>query len=95
MTNDDTILVSTSKDGELRGFGSKEIKVGDLSKSVNHFLSRIKDVFNNTPEEIGGFRFTELVVSAEINTKGKLTLIGSGVETGLKGGLTFKFQRKS
>ena len=41
------------------------------------------------------FKLTEFTISAEISAKGSLSLLGTGGEMGGKGGLTFKFTRKS
>lgn len=96
MSNEDTILVHTADETITRrgGGGVTELKVGVLAENVKLFLSQIESILEGTPEEVGNFRFTEIVVSAEVSGSGKLALFGSGIEGGAKGGLTFKFQKK-
>lgn len=93
--DNDTILVRTGDATVRRGAGANELKVQILAENVNIFLTHIEEIVMNAPDDVGKFRFTELSVSAEISANGKLVLLGSGVETGIRGGLTFKFERKS
>lgn len=93
--SDDTILVRTTDTIERRGGKSpKELKVEILAENVNVFLAQIEGILANTPNELGKFQFTEFSVCAEVSANGKLVLLGSGVETGIQGSLTFKFERK-
>jgi hypothetical protein len=43
--------------------------------------------------QLGSFKFTEFMMTAEISAKGRLVLLGAGGEVAGKGGLTFKFTR--
>ncbi|WP_448573963.1 Pepco domain-containing protein [Trichothermofontia sp.] len=94
--DDDVILVRTSADTTVRrgSDGLKELKVSELAENVQAFLNHIGVILEKAPEKVGEFSLTELSVSAEISTKGQLILLGSGVEAGAKGSLTFKFQRQ-
>lgn len=94
--NDDknTILVRTTDATVRRGENPTELKVEILADNINVFLTQMESILEQAPDEVGKFQFTELSVCAEINAKGKLVLLGSGVETGIKGSLTFKFQKK-
>lgn len=92
-TENDVILVDTTDAAVTRRRGPKELKVEVLADNVNLFLGQIETILQKAPEEVGEFRFTEFVVSAEISGRGSLTLMGTGVDAGAKGGLTFKFQR--
>jgi len=88
-----TILVSTSSLEGVRGKSSKEIQVDVLGENVNLFITQIGSILEKTPEKIDKFRLTQITVSAEISAKGSLILLGTGVETEGKGGLSFVFTR--
>ncbi|MGK7877026.1 MAG: hypothetical protein AB4426_28165 [Xenococcaceae cyanobacterium] len=92
--SDDTILVRTTDATVRRGESPKELKVEVLAENVNLFLTQIEGMLEKAPDEVGKFRFTEFSVCAEVSANGKLVLLGSGVETGIQGSLTFKFSRK-
>jgi hypothetical protein len=93
--SDDTILVRASDDIIVRdGEGITELKVEVLAENVNLFLTQVETILQKAPDQVGNFHFTEFSVSAEVSADGKLVLFGSGVETGIKGGLTFKFEKK-
>ena len=92
--SDDTIIVRTADATVRRGASPKELKVEVLAENVNLFLTQIEGILEKAPDEVGKFRFTEFSVSAEVSANGKLVLLGSGVETGIQGSLTFKFERK-
>ena len=94
--SDDTILVRATDDITLRDSdGLTELKVEVLAENVNLFLTQVETILQKAPDQVGHFHFTEFSVSAEVSADGKLVLFGSGVETGIKGGLTFKFQKKN
>jgi hypothetical protein len=96
MSNQDTILVNTADATMTRKRSPRELQVDVLAENVHLFLTQIDSVLAKTPAEVGDgkFRFTEFTVSAEVSAQGKLVLMGSGVEAGATGGLTFKFERK-
>lgn len=88
-----TILVVTNDRIQARGNAPREIQIEALGKNVNIFLTQIGTILNNTPDHIEKFRLSQITVSAEISTKGSLILLGTGVETEGKGGITFVFMR--
>ncbi|MBN1814107.1 MAG: hypothetical protein JXA14_19875 [Anaerolineae bacterium] len=91
-----TILVRTADAADVRkaGIRPRELKVDVLAENVNLFLVQVDQILQKAPEDVGKFKLTEFTVSAEISGKGELTLMGTGVEVGAQGGLTFKFERK-
>lgn len=93
MSGQDTILVMTDDTTATRKSAPRELKVDVLTENVNLFLMQIENILEKTPEEVGKFKFTECTVTAEISAKGGLVLMGTGVETAAKGGLTFKFEK--
>jgi len=93
MSSNDTILIET--DGNItRKRAPKELQVDVLATNVNIFLSQIEEILAKSPDEVGSFKFTEFTVKADVSAKGQLVLLGSGIEAGISGGLTFKFERK-
>lgn len=95
MSDDNTILVSTSDATVTRKRAPKELQVDVLADNVNLFLTQIEGILAKSPDEVGKFQFTEFTISAEVSANGKLVLLGSGVEAAAGAGLTFKFQRKT
>ncbi|MEM8719035.1 MAG: hypothetical protein AAGE84_06960 [Cyanobacteria bacterium P01_G01_bin.39] len=93
MSNN-TISVRTTDATVKRGGSPKELRVEVLAENVNLFLTQIEGILEKAPDEVGKFQFTEFSVSAEVSANGKLVMLGSGVETGIQGSLTFKFSRK-
>lgn len=95
MNDKDTILVNITDTTVLRRRGGpRELEINILAENVNLFLTQVEHILEKSPDEVGKFKFTEFTVSAEVSGEGKLVLAGTGVETGVKGGLTFKFERK-
>jgi len=94
--SENTILVRTVDTTTVRkaGIRPRELEVEVLAENVNIFLVQMEQILKKTPEDVGKFRLTEFTVSAEISGKGELALMGTGVEVGAQGGLTFKFERK-
>ena len=88
-----TILVVTNDRVSARGKAPREIQVEVLGKNVNLFLTQIGNILEKTPDHVGKLRLNQITVSAEISTKGSLILMGTGVETEGKGGITFVFTR--
>ena len=77
-----------------RGSAARELNVTALAENVKTFLQKIEIILQSAPASAGGYALTEFEVSAEISASGSLGLLGTGVDVGGKGGLTFKFQRK-
>ncbi len=70
-----------------------DLDVNQLAVNVNLFISQMNQVMAKTPEKVGKFRLAEFEVSAEINGKGQVILLGTGGEIGMSGGLKFVFKR--
>lgn len=88
-----TIIVNTSRSTSVRGRLDKEIKVEVLEKNINLFITQVGVILDKTPDKLDKFKLTQISVTAEISAKGSLVLLGSGVETEGKGGITFVFSR--
>jgi hypothetical protein len=75
-----------------RGINSfQKLQLSDLKSGVEVFLSKISSIFDNIPSAIGEFDLKEFTVTAEINAQGSLSILGTGIQTSGKGGITFKF----
>ena len=90
MSDQETILVQTADATITRGGRTRELQVGVLAENVEVFLKQVDSIIDKAPEDVGKFKLTEFTVSAEINAKGALALLGTGGEVGGSGGLTFK-----
>jgi hypothetical protein len=92
---EDTIMVVATDEVQVRGRGREiqELGVDELANNVNRFLAQMQAVLGQTPQVVGDFQFAEFEVTAEISASGGLSLLGTGVEVGATGGLTFRFQR--
>ena len=70
------------------------IKLGELSEGMREFMAKMENILQGVQTKVGEFSLEEVQVSAGINASGKLTLFGiTGVETGIEGGLVFKFKK--
>jgi hypothetical protein len=69
------------------------IDVQKLEDEVKSFLGALERIIGNLSQEVGKYRMETVTVTAEVNAKGKVSLLGSGGEVGGKGGLTFTFKR--
>ena len=95
MTSNATIPIITSDIvSTSRGSSLRELPIEVLAENINIFLFEIETILQKAPQDLGKFQFTEVTVSAEISAQGKLVLLGTGLETSAKGGLTFKFERR-
>ena len=100
------ILITTSLDGE-RGPGRTERGLSDavaesvlkavpvqvLKTNMGHFFDQLRDILSTGPETIGDFEVSQVEVSAQITGDGQVSLIGSGLKIGVKGGVTFVLKR--
>jgi hypothetical protein len=91
---DTLIVVCAQESVTTRGSSAKELDVSALADNIKAFLQKIEKILQSVPASAGGFALTEFEVSAEITASGSLGLLGTGVEVGGKGGLTFKFQKR-
>jgi len=97
MNENSTIMVRTADTTVTRRTGSahREISVEDLAENVNLFLSQIERILQRAPDIVGHFEFAEFEVAAEVSANGSLSLLGTGVEVGATGGLTFRFRKNT
>jgi hypothetical protein len=76
----------------------EKVNIEGLQSQINIFLDQMNIAISKAPEKVGGFRLSELEVSAGIvvEAKGgvKLALLASGEVSGcINGGVKFVFKR--
>ena len=81
-----------------RGVFTKRIARGvvdaqALENEVKSFLGAMERIIGNLSDQVGRYQMDSITVSAEVNAKGKVSLLGSGGEMGGKGGMSFTFKR--
>ena len=81
-----------ARDGQRRP-ELKDLKVQELAQSLQSFLNNLDEVMKNLNAKVGGFEVDEMEVYAEISAEGKISLLGTGIETGAMGGLKLILRR--
>jgi hypothetical protein len=97
MSDNETITVRAADATVVRRGGKvhRELKVDDLAESVNRFLTQVESMLQRAPDVVSNFEFAEFEVTAEVSSNGSLSLLGTGVEVGATGGLTFRFRKNN
>ncbi len=70
-----------------------KIMVDVLGENINIFLSQMNGVLENTPSTVSTFQFVEFEITAEVNAKGQIVIMGTGGELGLTSGIKFVFRK--
>ena len=71
----------------------KNVNLQELEDEVKTFLAAMERIIGNLNQQVGKYQMDSITVSAEVNAKGKVSLLGSGGEMGGKGGMSFTFKR--
>ena len=79
---------------EIR-FRAGTISTVELQQRLKSFLDQIGDVLQQLPQGLGDFELDAICISVEVSATGKVSLLGSGIETVGKGGLTFTLKRRA
>lgn len=105
--SDEQILVVTGGSGvppaerAIRGVpsvlqdGLNTIAVSTLKKNMTAFFNQLREILDTGTAEFLTFEVNKVEVSAQITADGKVALLGSGGQIGVKGGITFVLQRKN
>ena len=75
-------------------YGSREIDRDVLRQRLGHFLETMQGVIDGMPARLGEFSVDTVTLTAQINAKGSISLLGSGGQVGASGGLTFTLTRR-
>jgi hypothetical protein len=87
-------LVSAEQVSNSRGKRPpSKIMVNVLGENINVFLSQMNGVLENTPSTVSTFQFVEFEITAEVNAKGQIVIMGTGGELGLTSGIKFVFRK--
>jgi hypothetical protein len=70
-----------------------EVKVSALQTRVGEFLEAMKQVMEKVPADFGELRLDSITITAEVNAKGQVSLLGAGGEVGGRGGISFTLKR--
>ena len=73
----------------------KEVSIKNLSSNLQNFLGQLDQVLKNVNDKVGGFEVDELEVYAEVTAEGKVSLLGTGVQSGATGGFKLILRRPS
>jgi hypothetical protein len=65
-----------------------------LRDNLGEFLDSLEEVVQRIPDALGGFSVDTIALSAEINAKGTVSLVGTGGEVGAKGGIAITLKRR-
>ncbi|MEL7377439.1 MAG: hypothetical protein AAFN65_10800 [Bacteroidota bacterium] len=95
IPENDTIPVVTSTQSDLRGDESTitELKVQELSGNLKTFLSNLDKVMAQMNTKVGGFEVDEMEIYVEISAEGKISLLGTGVQSSAMGGVKLILRR--
>jgi len=94
IINKGFFLVSAEEVSNTRGRRPpSKIMVDVLGENVNIFLSQMDGLLEKTPSNISKFQFVEFEVTAEINAKGQIVIVGTGGELGMTTGVKFVFRK--
>ena len=75
----------------------REVSVQKLETELSKFLQIMSGLFNRAQEQVNqqiGLKLDEIELSVEITGEGEVKLLGTGIKTGTKGGITLKFKRE-
>lgn len=73
-----------------------KVSVDKLETELSRFLQLIGKVFHHVEEQVNeqtGFKLDEVELCVEITGEGEIKLLGTGINTSTKGGITLKFKR--
>ena len=73
-------------------FVRKAVSVEELEQQVRSFMSAMEKIVGNLQSQIGKYQMDSITISAEVNAKGQVSLLGNGGEAGAKGGISFTFK---
>ena len=71
----------------------KDISTDKLAEEVDKFVRTFQRIISSIKTEIDRYHLDTVTISAEIGLEGELKVMGSGVKTSGKGGITFEFKR--
>lgn len=81
---------------QVRAGSSRVVKLDsdELAEQLKSFAAGIRTVLQQMPSGPEGFVIEEIELHAEIDAKGKLSLLGTGTEVGARGGIKLVFRKQ-
>ena len=74
----------------------REVPVATLEREMGRLIDVVERLVNRSPDRPkSGMQLEEIELSVEVDGRGKVSLIGSGLDIGGKGAVKLKFKRKS
>ncbi len=73
-----------------------KVSAEKLETELSRFLQLIGKVFQHVEQQVNeqtGFKLDEVELCVEITGEGEIKLLGTGINTSTKGGITLKFKR--
>ena len=90
---------STPKSSQIRRQGTiktiEKIAPEILKNNLNNFLNAMDEAFSQTRTTVGDYSLDEIEFSVEVNGKGNIGFLGTGIELGGKGGFKIKLRKKN
>lgn len=83
----------TKKADQFR-YGRAKFKLSEIKMEINSFLINMQEIIDVTPPPSSQFELDTIEINAEINLKGKICILGNGLETGGSGGIKFVLRKK-
>ena len=75
-------------------YGTGSIDPDVFQERLLAFLGSMDKALQKSPPTVGGFLVDSMSITLEVSAKGSISLLGTGGETGAKGGITFVLKRK-
>jgi hypothetical protein len=77
----------------LAGRGVSAVSTAMVKKNMQVFLGQLRDILDYGKERLGAFEVSRIEVSAQVGGDGRISLLGSGVEISVQGGIKFVLNR--
>ena len=91
-TKSPSVLSVITADEQFRGgMSPSDLPTEDFKAEVASFVTSVAKSFESIKVPADNVTLTEFSVTATVGAKGKLSLLGSGVEASGTAGITFKF----
>ena len=73
----------------------REVPVETLEREMGRLIDVVERLVNRAPDRSkSGMQLEEIELSVEVDGRGKVSLVGSGLDIGGKGAVKLKFKRK-
>ena len=86
----------SSETVEVAQLSASDVSVEKLEQEMSHLMNVVERLIAKTERQTqtAQIQLDEIELSVEINGEGKMSLLGSGISAGGKGGIKLKFKRQ-